>query len=539
MKRSLIKANLDDSHMNENPKSHYPDDRRIRLERRWRRREAANVSLKHNCFASAARTTTKIYGNRAVLKRKNDHTTYDDKDEACKNKLGTFVRDHDEDYISYLVTYNPDIEIDSANDHNGNDEFDEDYRSFLDTYNLDIEIDNASNRNGSDETDEDYRTFLVTYNPDVEIVSAIDHNHKGNGEIDEDYRSFLVTYNPDIEIDCASDHNGNDERDEDYTYNPDIEIDSASDHNGNDEIDEDYRSYLVTYNPDVEIDSACNHNGGSNIEADFCNSDSEERDGDSQYILNQNVSGDNSDDVDVDADYQSFLNSLKDGDRLVNLGSVSRRKSSSVRRNSCVSDQTFHTPEVHCDVDADYGLFLGLPSTVDGDTTNTFKVEDESNSSDSDLIILESNQIGENTPFVCSKTYDSSCFGKEMGSRGNMQTSAYDHSKFRSRLMECLDKPYDQEEYETKLHNVHAQMPKERHLETRQGVVKLYCIEGFNESYLQMYPDFEKAIAEYKEPHKVLFLLRGFFFYVQNVCHQGGTFQPWLDESCLEILRKM
>lgn len=54
--------------------------------------------------------------------------------------------------------------------------------------------------------------------------------------------------------------------------------------------------------------------------------------------------------------------------------------------------------------------------------------------------------------------------------------------------MECLDKPYDQEEYETKLHNVHAQTPKERHLETRQGVVKLYCIEGFNESYLQMYP---------------------------------------------------
>lgn len=54
--------------------------------------------------------------------------------------------------------------------------------------------------------------------------------------------------------------------------------------------------------------------------------------------------------------------------------------------------------------------------------------------------------------------------------------------------MECLERPYDEEEYDDLLLKVSKQAKKERHLETRQGVVKSYHCEGLSKSYLDTHP---------------------------------------------------
>jgi hypothetical protein len=54
--------------------------------------------------------------------------------------------------------------------------------------------------------------------------------------------------------------------------------------------------------------------------------------------------------------------------------------------------------------------------------------------------------------------------------------------------MECLDKPYDQEEYDQLMIDIYKQHLKERHVETRQGVVKSYHSKGVCKSHLDQYP---------------------------------------------------
>ncbi|GAU21192.1 hypothetical protein TSUD_11090, partial [Trifolium subterraneum] len=401
MNRALIKVNHGDSHISENSKSLNRDDKTIRLERRWRRREARNDNLKNNHVASAKKTATKICGNTSVSIDKNDHMIDDEIDDEI-----------DEDWATYLATYT------------GDDD---------------------------DEVDSDYETYLAKYNPDIEADSA--SNQSGDNEVDPDYGTYLPTHNPEIGADSAS---------------------SQSD--DSDEVDPDYASYLAKLNPDFEIDCASNHNGGSNIDTDFGNDSVSEE-------------------IEEDEDDQLL------------------QKRSSVKRNSLVSDQV-DTPKVQGDVDEDFAAFLDSVTIVDDDEeyfrvknpTNTPNVEDRSNSSDSDLIVMDSIPICENTPFISSKAYDLSCFEEEMNPdnmRGNMQISTCYDSQFRRKLMEYLDKPYDQEEYDRLRLDISKRHLKERHVETRQGVVKSYRAKGVCKSYLDQYPDIAKTIAEVsKEKHR-------------------------------------
>ncbi|QCD99818.1 hypothetical protein DEO72_LG7g1104 [Vigna unguiculata] len=170
--------------------------------------------------------------------------------------------------------------------------------------------------------------------------------------------------------------------------------------------------------------------------------------------------------------------------------------------------------------------------------SNSVNVDDDSNSSEPDVILLEPDQIHENSPFVSSKTYDLSWFGTEVNLKDNWQLSAYDHSQFRKRLMNDLQRPYDKEEHDRLLLEVNQKRKTERHIETRQGVVKSYCTKGVNKSYLELYPEIAKAMTKFRKPEMVLFILRGFIFWLQNLTHQG-IFKPWDDNLCLEILSKM
>jgi hypothetical protein len=198
--------------------------------------------------------------------------------------------------------------------------------------------------------DPDYGTY-----PDIGADRASNQT-RDSDEVDPDYGTYLATYNPEIGADSASDRSG-----------------------GSDEVDPDYASYLATLNPDFEIDCASSHSGGSNIDAD---------------IGNNSVS----EEIEEDEDDQLL-----------------RKRRSSVRRTSLVSDQAFDTPDMQGDIEEDYAAFLNSVTIVDDDEeyfrvknpTNTSNVqEDRSNSSDSDLIVMDSIPICENTPFISSKAYD-------------------------------------------------------------------------------------------------------------------------------------
>lgn len=52
--------------------------------------------------------------------------------------------------------------------------------------------------------------------------------------------------------------------------------------------------------------------------------------------------------------------------------------------------------------------------------------------------------------------------------------------------MEKLERPYDQNEYDTLLQKATHQRPKERHRETRHGI-KSCPISGVTKSYLELY----------------------------------------------------
>ncbi|PNY07343.1 hypothetical protein L195_g003837, partial [Trifolium pratense] len=57
----------------------------------------------------------------------------------------------------------------------------------------------ASNQScDSDEVDPDYGTYLATYNPDVEADSATSNQSGDSDEVDPDYASYLATLNPDF-----------------------------------------------------------------------------------------------------------------------------------------------------------------------------------------------------------------------------------------------------------------------------------------------------------------------------------------------------
>ncbi|KAG4963310.1 hypothetical protein AAZX31_14G139700 [Glycine max] len=296
-------------------------------------------------------------------------------------------------------------------------------------------------------------------------------------------------------------------------------------------VDEDYQIFLNSCRDDYIPSESI---GKQNLEA---------KRGLSKKRPHENVSGvpnnnaqTNMELIVVDEDYQIFLNSCRDD----YIPSELIGKRSNVIQNSLVSDY------VLSEVDEDYLQYLNSVLIVDGEvgcrpernTSKTDNVDGDSNSSEPDVILLEPDQIHENTPFVSSKTYDSSWFETEKNPKDNWQLPAYGNSQFRRRLMNDLQRPYDQEECDRLLLEVRQKKQKERHRETRHGVVKFCRTRGVSESYLDLYPDLAKAIAEFKKPEKVLFLLRGFIFWLQNVTHEG-KFRPWLDKHCLDFLRQM
>ncbi|XP_010474376.1 PREDICTED: uncharacterized protein LOC104753889 [Camelina sativa] len=108
------------------------------------------------------------------------------------------------------------------------------------------------------------------------------------------------------------------------------------------------------------------------------------------------------------------------------------------------------------------------------------------------------------------------------------------NSSYSKRLMELLRNPYDEEEYLRLYTEASLKRPLTRSRQLRDGREIEYNVEDqLAPSYLEKYTDFNKIYHRYqKDLPRSLNLLRGFFFYLENIVLEGA-FKPWLHEKSL------
>ncbi|XP_072986069.1 uncharacterized protein [Typha latifolia] len=98
-------------------------------------------------------------------------------------------------------------------------------------------------------------------------------------------------------------------------------------------------------------------------------------------------------------------------------------------------------------------------------------------------------------------------------------------SRFKSRLINVLRKPFDQSEYDNlkATATLRKKIIKMKHLRDR-SIAYETNMPGY--SYFDHYPDLARQI-DCADRKKGLELLRGFFFWLENVGHEGA-FMPWV-----------
>ncbi|XVF36994.1 hypothetical protein REPUB_Repub19eG0106700 [Reevesia pubescens] len=163
-------------------------------------------------------------------------------------------------------------------------------------------------------------------------------------------------------------------------------------------------------------------------------------------------------------------------------------------------------------------------------------IHQKNDGSCSDLEILEFDNItfneGDFTPFVPSKCYQS-LPGEE--SWGGIRTSS--QSQFRDKLMDLLKIPYSREEFENLWREVTHRKPVQGVKDLRHGRMKPYSTKTGGKSFLDSHKELRMKVDEFRcDRRKLLYLLRGFFFWLKYSPHEGA-FQPWLDSLFLNALR--
>ncbi|KAL3737305.1 hypothetical protein ACJRO7_026125 [Eucalyptus globulus] len=138
---------------------------------------------------------------------------------------------------------------------------------------------------------------------------------------------------------------------------------------------------------------------------------------------------------------------------------------------------------------------------------------------------LGSNQAIRQSPRI---TVDSKHFADDPGSSSG--------TVFRKKLMGVLKMPYDVKEHEDLSRRVRHKRQKTVEKSLRQGRDFTSSLRQRCKSYLELHKDLatELKLVRADRPRN-LNLLRGFFFWLENV-PQEGAFKPWLDPSCLKVL---
>ncbi|XP_020527690.1 uncharacterized protein LOC18441876 isoform X1 [Amborella trichopoda] len=105
----------------------------------------------------------------------------------------------------------------------------------------------------------------------------------------------------------------------------------------------------------------------------------------------------------------------------------------------------------------------------------------------------------------------------------------YDSLSFKGKLMVVLSRPFNMSEFKQLLHEASDRRPIVRQRNIRNGS-KSYETEKLGLSYLDHYNDLKEKLEASVNNHEKLFLLRGFFFWLKNLCHPHA-FMPWKEPS--------
>ncbi|CAH9075618.1 unnamed protein product [Cuscuta epithymum] len=209
------------------------------------------------------------------------------------------------------------------------------------------------------------------------------------------------------------------------------------------------------------------------------------------------------------------------------------------RSNSIKIQKTSQTIPEENYVDKDYALLLqAMKLHCEGNASKTVSpnkhaVEnDYDDSGDDEVVEIDYSKFsnaGRSHPFSPQVHYCEA---------GNAFEPVYkdEDSEFRQKVITFLKRPFDQTEYEKLLHDVKVQKPVERNLELRHGRDKYCPLDRNGKSYLDYFEDFNNKFEQASSnKYKTLNILRGFFFWLQNIT-QEGAFKPWNDPTCLAVI---
>lgn len=109
-----------------------------------------------------------------------------------------------------------------------------------------------------------------------------------------------------------------------------------------------------------------------------------------------------------------------------------------------------------------------------------------------------------------------------------------ERSDFWWNVKALLERPYDQKEYIGLWKSVKSRKPTLKDMDLRNG--KFYSTRRLGKSYLDHYKDLHEKLKEVDNDNiKQLNILRGFFFWLQNLT-QKGAFRPWTDPEWLSLV---
>lgn len=158
--------------------------------------------------------------------------------------------------------------------------------------------------------------------------------------------------------------------------------------------------------------------------------------------------------------------------------------------------------------------------------------DDDGRSSDCEILLPESVLHRNDTPFEISRTVD---FAVVQVDGRNGPGSQSVSSTFRDNLMDVLRRPYDKTEYNDLYNQASVRKPAQGRRILRH-VTLSYNKKSCSKSLLEIHTGLAEKINLVSHDHNmVLNLLRGFFYWLENLPHQG-SFCPWLDPLFLAAI---
>lgn len=150
--------------------------------------------------------------------------------------------------------------------------------------------------------------------------------------------------------------------------------------------------------------------------------------------------------------------------------------------------------------------------------------------SDPDIIAVSNCPFSDGGPSPFEANKD----GKVIDLEDRIEPEDMFNSTFSKKLLEILRQPYDKNEFKQRLFEASQKKQLTRSRQLRDGREIEYNVDHqLGPSYFDRYPDFKRVFRRSrsaKDDHRALNLLRGFFFYFENIVLEGA-FKPWLHEA--------